>query len=344
MTLVFGGLLALAWWTRETEVRRAHSDFQWFSTLGFPEIKELPYVRVATGKWSRSGNDPPENHYLNGFLLESNAACFKVFTLDLPSRTFTNTPSATAEYQRVGFEILDLRREAELRLQKLLQPPSEEDAWRYFHGAVPEQTEVFVLSWACWREGLESQALGLYREAGNLPRPYDPPARKLPLRQRLFAFAQSLKSRFESMSSGERPMRESLEKSISHWLMWSAFESFEDPSVSRPELLQRFEAVVQNYPHSEHKELARKTAEVLQRMIVEDRAHATQSSKDSASLPKEKQIQELIFQLRDQSRYQFGLGRQHQHSQAHTLANLGYAADAPAYSGSGFGRSEPNYP
>jgi hypothetical protein len=43
--------------------------FTWFSTLGFPDANGRPFVRVATGWWTK-GAGPAENSYLLGLLLD----------------------------------------------------------------------------------------------------------------------------------------------------------------------------------------------------------------------------------------------------------------------------------
>ena len=88
---------------------QARKDFEWFSTLGFADLKGCPYVRVATGGWSRSGDDPPQQQFMEGFLLATNTSGFKMFTLsDLYETTFiqsnpaTKQPTTIAGYPRTG--------------------------------------------------------------------------------------------------------------------------------------------------------------------------------------------------------------------------------------------------
>src|SRR5882672_5739205 len=70
---------------------RAREDFEWFSTLGFPDTRGCLYVRVATGDWSQSGDESPQNRFIKAFLLATNASTFRVLTLALLDRTFTPT-------------------------------------------------------------------------------------------------------------------------------------------------------------------------------------------------------------------------------------------------------------
>src|SRR5207249_4190045 len=66
--------------------------FTWFDTLGFPDVKGRPFVRVATGQWYRAGEDPPQNTYVRGFLLEDIGDTFSILTLSLETESFRKTP------------------------------------------------------------------------------------------------------------------------------------------------------------------------------------------------------------------------------------------------------------
>src|SRR5438105_10283141 len=131
LAIVLAGRLLTVWLRISHEERRqAEADFRWFSTLGFPDIQGRPHVRVATGQTFRSGNEPPRNQYVSGFLLATNRDGFTVFTLDLSTSTMSNTAVGTPEHNRVGFELLNLRREAASRLRNLRRPPEQVDFWR----------------------------------------------------------------------------------------------------------------------------------------------------------------------------------------------------------------------
>jgi hypothetical protein len=82
------------------------------ATLGYPEPKNLPFVLVATGAWVQYNSDPPENVYLYGFLMEERGTTFKILSLDLDVQMFEKTPPGTEAHRKVGFEKLDLGKEA----------------------------------------------------------------------------------------------------------------------------------------------------------------------------------------------------------------------------------------
>ena len=308
----------------------ALADFEWFNGLGFPDVKGSTLVRVATGQWSQRGDEPRQNRYEKGFLLATNGNVFTILSLSLSKPTFTNSSLGKLEHERVGFEVLKLDTEASALGKALQQRQGRNDLWPRFGEQTTERVEIFTLAWGCWRQGLEAEAQLLYELAKTLPTG-------------------------RSGHNEEPTFRQSVEKDLGHTMMWRAVLDFEDVSISRHQLLDEFEKIVKNYPHSEHRERARKTAEVLKRMIAEDQAHKpltpTLSPSDGARekkantsavmynelvrLPVEEQVRELIFQLREQNGHQYSQpgscdifadwGRT-TNTPAHRLVALGYAA------------------
>src|SRR5207253_10343722 len=80
----------------------ADEAFGWFGRLGFPDVAGRPYVKVATGGWSWSGNNVPQGNFTQGFLLSQSNETFTVFTKDLLVQTFHATASGTPTHERVG--------------------------------------------------------------------------------------------------------------------------------------------------------------------------------------------------------------------------------------------------
>lgn len=291
----------------------AKADFEWFSGLGFPEVKSASLVRVATGRWSHSGPEPPQNSYLLGFLLATNGNRFTTLDLDLSRHTFTNSAAGTAEHQRVGFERIGLKERAATFLDYYEKPRErdvEADLWRRFGERVTERSQVFVLAWACWGQGLEE-------EAG-----------------RLWAVAQKTRKVTGPDDSG-LSLRRKLENDLGRAMMWRAVLDSGDPAVSRRELLAQFQAIAKNYPGSEYHARAEATAQRLAKMIAEEEQHAKSPPKPSGELSLEEKVRELIFQLREQNGQQFSqpgecdifLDRNNAtNTAAHQLVNLGYPA------------------
>jgi hypothetical protein len=290
---------------------KARSDFEWFNTLGFPDVKGSPCVRLENGgSWTAKGEPRWIDHIL-AFVLATNAATLKVFTADLSDRSVTN-PSSPKERMRSGaFEWADLREQAKAQIRELQTRSPEEDApFRHFHRTSEERTEVFFLAWACWRQGMLHEAQQLYNEAQKLP-------------ARIHRHEYNL------------TFRRALEQDIGHNMMWRAIRELGDPSVSRTEVMRQLETILKNYPHSRHCERARQTAQVLRRMIAEDQAHMALSASNFARLQIEEQARELIYQLRDQNGHQvmtpgrcdiFLSWSSPTNTAAHQLVRLGYPA------------------
>ena len=85
---------------------------EWFDQLSFPNFENSKCVRVATGNWSKSGNEQAQNSYIIAFLLSEQNDSFTVFTRDLFTRTYTKSPLDTPLHEVVAFEVLDLGSEA----------------------------------------------------------------------------------------------------------------------------------------------------------------------------------------------------------------------------------------
>lgn len=292
---------------RVAKMKECESNFAWLEGLGFPDIRNCKFVHVATGEWHQSGNNPRENRYVNAFLLEDAGETFKIFLNDLSTMTLKKTPPGTEEYLRVAFEPVDLAETGAANLKALQHPPEKDDHWRRFGESLAERSEVFVFAHGCRTHGLKKLAMDLCAEAEKIParNNQNPPA----------------------------SLRAALAQEIGHAQMWRLILDFENPKIVRAELLRRAKDFVKNFPESEHAGRAKETAELLEKMVLEDEAHA----KAAAPLEKltgEARIAELIFQLRDQNGHQWSqpgacdifLDERKESSPAHQLVKIGYDA------------------
>lgn len=276
--------------------------FAWFEKLGFPDVKDCTYIRIATGQWKQYGNKPRQNTYLNAFLIDEKDNTFTALTQDLFIRTFEKTEPNIPNYEQVAYQEMDLEKEVKAYLN-LLQNPPEDDNRRRFGERLNERAEVFVLAWACSRKGLES------------------------LSQQLCNQVFSMKE-FDEKGS----LIDLLQKDLGHAMMWRTVLLFRDPSTSRKELLSKFEDIVKKYPKSEQKTRAAKAVKILRKMVKEDRARRNLKPYDEMST--EQQIADLIYQLREQNGLQFSqpgrcdifLDPRGEKSPAHRLVKFGYDA------------------
>jgi hypothetical protein len=160
---------------RPLVAKERREAFAWMTTLGYPEIKDLKFVLVATGDWLQHGSKAPENRIQYGFLLEEKRNSFRVLSLDLEVQKFEKTPPNTPAHQQVDFGVLDLGKEAAVLLENLGEAANKEKKPGKRMGIIfgpnlSERTEVFLLAWACSRRGLDEMGASPLKSASNLRR------------------------------------------------------------------------------------------------------------------------------------------------------------------------------
>src|SRR5213594_880622 len=149
--------------------RETREAFDWFDQLGFPDLKELPFVRVATGWWHRAAAEEAENTYLRAFLLKDEGKAFTVLSEDLEVRRFQKSQGNTPQGERVGYESLDLKVVSDDEVKKLNENPEGDHDDLFPHGPKLElPARIFVLSRACERKGLRGEAQALYGAASKV--------------------------------------------------------------------------------------------------------------------------------------------------------------------------------
>lgn len=292
----------------------AQDAFEWFDTLGYPDLAGRQYVRVATG-YGQQTVDGPKNLYMQAFLLEDKGEEFTVFTVDLFTRSFVKTPPGTEEHERVGYEVLDLPSEVTTYLEELswiygAKGPDafEERLSRRFRERLGERSELFVLARACAANGLEKLADDVYMFASVMPD-------------------------WQTGEPGTEPLWRIAEDEIAHATMWRNVLAFGDISISRQELLDRFGRFVTDFPRSEHMPLAMETVVLLRQMVREDGEHVKRA-RTLEAMTLDERVSELIFQLRDQNGRQWSQpgacdifwDERGEESPAHQLVRIGYPA------------------
>jgi hypothetical protein len=272
-----------------------HDLFAWFDGLGFPDLARLPYVRVFPG-WERSsGSGLPERVFFSAFLLGEEGDHFTFFTMALEQQQLTRSPPATPQH-RVEYERADLRADVERHLAYLAATDTHPfgGAHRHFGATLGSVTDLFVLARACAAHGLDDLAGALLQRAGR-------------------EHAADERNRV--------PLRQQISDEIARRLTWQALEAGNDPSVSRADLLTRFERILTQFPAREgeaeagdwdpgwqlgrHGLLVGEAVEILRRMIAEDEEHARRPDLPFAELSRLEQIEELTYQLRDQCAHQW---------------------------------------
>ena len=281
--------------------------YRWFAGLGYPDVKGLKFVRVATGYTFQYSLDPPMNRYWDGFLMDEKGDMFTVMSFPVQVNYFQRTARATPECRKVDYEPRNLADFARSTLETLRHPPDATKR-QAFPETLSQPEDLFVLAWACWRQGHEQLASEIFVEAAK-----------------------------KSGDGTAHALEARVANTLAETEIWNGVLAFGNPDVSRPEPLAQFEQMVRRFPSSQYAKLAAETVTTLKRMIQEDKEHADHlaHSKPFDTLSKSEQISELIFQLRDQNGHQmsqpgacdvFLTGDDKQNSPADRLVKYGYDA------------------
>jgi hypothetical protein len=260
----------------EQVATEAMKEFAWFDSLGFPDVAHKTLGKIPTGQY-RDYKGQWQTQFIKAFILSTNEQRFSILTLNLEKLEWTNNPTGTTLEPKLGFEQLSVRREAEAMVKEFGASTGDEgsERWPPTFGQ-PRYVTAFVLSWACWREGLKDDAIKMFA------------ASKAAAQRRM---------RQKEVSS----FQNQIEKDLGESLMWRTILKFEDLSVSRSELLNDLRTVARNYPHFKMTDREKAMPAILEKMIVEDAAVAARPPLDLKNLSKEERIRELIFRLRDQN-------------------------------------------
>lgn len=261
--------------------------FQWFSTLGYPDVKEARWVEVWIGIRPYAGEkDTP---WSGGFITKETEAEITFVKPDLTTAMVRKAKPDTPADERVEFEERSFLQVIEQQLKLIQHPPK--DPFQRFRSRLSQKAEWFFLAYICWQRGEENLAAQLYQAA----RLYDKASENLPS-------GASQKRKLRSM-------REDLEIDLGHAAMWNAVLrcgswGSSERWASRSALLEAFRRVVRLFPRCAHVERARQSAAMLERMIKEDEQHPALTQAQIDQLPQDQRIAELVWMLRDQNGYQ----------------------------------------
>ncbi|MBK8041059.1 MAG: hypothetical protein IPK22_28580 [Verrucomicrobiaceae bacterium] len=297
----------------------ARQAYEWFSTLGFPEVKGAKWAEVTQTYDSFMG-DETGTHKLHGFLITETDKDFFILLPDLTVKTMPKGVSKTPFQIRGTFEERPFPAWAAEQLKTLQNPPK--DGFRRFGDYLGNKAQAFAFSYFCWRRGEADLAAKFYTEAQKLNAHREkPPA----------------------------SMLEALEIELGHAAMWDAVLRMGGGSLSgsswgsggnlepREKVLEAFRRIIRLFPRCEHIERAKATITTLERMVAEDAKHPPLTQPQLDALPPEPRIAELIWRLRDQNGHQMSQPGScdifdydpKNNTPAHQLLEIGYPA-APA--------------
>jgi hypothetical protein len=258
----------------------------WYDTLGYPDAKGLRYVRVATGRWSQSGNEPRENRFVEGFLVREDTASFTVFLCNVSSFasgfevTQPYPPLATVRfarrtsgpaYQQVGYDVLDFRKVASEVLGRVRQQASSSGRFLLdgYGRPVTHRARIFAFARASLQQGLSDVGAALIDLAANIPIEQSgkaEPERLLEVLQQQLGDAVLAQS---EVDAGD----------LSPWA----------------ELLKVYAQFERRFTASHQVAYAREEANILRRMIADDADH---HPKPLEQMSAGEQAAEDIYQLR----------------------------------------------
>jgi hypothetical protein len=273
--------------------------YEWFNTLGYPDVKDLKFVRVTTAETGFVDN-MPRPRIVHGFLIAAAKDNFKVFVTTTEISSFKKAPAKAPARFSVGYDTDDLVQYATVTLKSLRKPKPEgsqrNPIARYWE--TQEATEVFVLSWSCWRKGYDALAAELFDEAAKLPLTREGSPTFVIFQTRLAA-------------------------DLSFVEYHRALNDFSNFDIPRSQLLTRLENFAKTVPASDESTQARELATALKPLVREDEDHSARLAygKPFEQLAKKDQIAELIFQLRNYVGFRDG-----KQTVAERLDNRGYEA------------------
>jgi hypothetical protein len=314
-------LMALAVSSNGEVSPAAKACFDWFGTLGHPEVKDCRFAEIWTGNWQSGGDRVPHAQTRLGYIIEDAPDAFQVMGLDLLEARIDKSKPETPAHERQGFEERPFAEYARKQLAELRRPPPDLSRFdkKLDHGA-----EVFALAHACWRRGDDALARDLFDQAVKLSEK----TRDEKGRERTVAMRESLEAQF-----GETAMWDAILRCGGGKLGWDDW-GHAGKLESRRELAARFREIVAKYPASPLAERAKSTAAMLEKMIAEDETHPVIGDAELATLPVAEQVRELIFRLRDQNGHQCGQPgwcdvfdmSEDGDTPAHRLVKIGYPA------------------
>ncbi len=224
------------------------------------KTEDLPFVRVATGRWTAYGDDPPENQYRFGFLEDDAKPTFAVRYLDLTRETLRATPEGTPEYERVGYEPRDMAQHAR-DVAKGFAVPDDCRPRYYLSPSAPmdPRGEALLLARACARRGLKNEVETIFKAVG------------------------SVEEAISELADGFRVLLSM---------------DFADATLTRADLLERHQRWLDAFPDDRRRKYVLERTKLLEKMVAEDRARKERVGQEE--LTEKEVIADLVFSLRDE--------------------------------------------
>lgn len=257
--------------------------FAWFDALDYPSLKDRPFVQItgyAPPRYPRDTRPDPACRY--GFLLESFGNQRRVLLTNLDILALTVAETGTEGVQVTSADIaeaaIELMRASRQSPEPLLVHPG------YYPGEeLRESAQFLIIARACEAAGRTAVA------------------------REICVFTRG------RYSDGTRTVKRVIEDAICLRRTWLEALGFLDSTVSREQMLQRFEHIVALFPNAEPERYhvgPKEIVAALRVMIDEDKAHSTKTVPSPEEMTPQERISEWIYQLRDLCNQDSGQSRQ----------------------------------
>ncbi len=246
---------------------------QWFSGLGFENVKGMQPVKVWTGGYSQGESKAITPITALGFLAGEDGKRFTVITTDLIRWEFQQSGAPLPEYARAYFE----KRTLDEIVEHDLDPTGDGWSGHLADGPWPLPREkMFILACCCWQNGRNDLA------------------------EKLLARAKQFGGDDGRYDDKPLPFREALVKHIAYFRFQTILLDFGNPKTTRATLVEELEAFVAHFPNVEDAARAKRLAAELQDLIREEKDHPPQDKSDVSKLEPVERARVLVGRLRDE--------------------------------------------
>ncbi len=252
--------------------------YAWFDQLPLPDVTNCPFIRI----WTGGGTDTPSGKQrfggINGFLLKDEGASFTAVLQDFTTAKFRKSRSGPEFVDFVGYRVESLKDE----VQRLLPTLGKKDA-----------EPVVVDEHRSDRLGRIGELFGLARICQQRGQPE--------LARAILAKLPQIRQRMPNGRPDES-FQEILEADFAGLLDWITLRDFANAERTRSDLVGELKKIEQLCPKAE---LSLKRIRLyrikLENQLAEDAIHRMISDAELSALPPEKQAEELVYRLRDET-------------------------------------------
>jgi hypothetical protein len=269
----------------------ALQSFQWLSDLGYPDIKDAPWVEVRETRAAAPKDSAEVGNRRFGFIVGEADDEVRILQPNLVEETYRKGVTNHLGYLPPDFRRMSFNESAQ---ELLAEVPEHVD--EFGHQELDKKAQAFFYAYAAWRRGEMDLAESLFERAVQL----DPD---------MSSFHANPLAMF--LKIPPPPVMEELERELSDaayqdaFLQFSGmrFEATPERSTLPPRavILEALRQALRRFPKDAGAKQAGAVASILEKMVEEDRRHHAANAEDLAKRSVDEQVAEWIFQLRDQT-------------------------------------------